>query len=308
MLYEYAVEPKAIGSNWQEFRYLFEKFGFDRGRLISQFPKSWLREVYEASAAMKPVERARLEESLRRAKQTKIIRKGRAFDPALGSWINNALAQHAVSPFHAIIAEVNPTGHGAVVVAEDADELNPLMQSAHTWQVPRVGSDIAAAMAPILLSARRVLFVDRFFNIENPRYRETLKACLDLLHAHGHTGIQCQIHFCDHDRRPPADLVEIQARRWIRGIIPDGMSIVLFTWRERNGGEDFHARYLLTDVGGINVEAGFSAEGVHQNVQVGLLASDFCQAKLNALERNSSVYDLVAPVLEISANGSVKRI
>ena len=42
MLFEYAVEPQAIGSNWQNFRYLIEKFGFDRGRLISQFPKAWL--------------------------------------------------------------------------------------------------------------------------------------------------------------------------------------------------------------------------------------------------------------------------
>jgi hypothetical protein len=37
MFFEYAVEPHAIGSNWQNFRYLIEKFGFDRGRLISQF-------------------------------------------------------------------------------------------------------------------------------------------------------------------------------------------------------------------------------------------------------------------------------
>ena len=45
MLQEYAVEPAAIGSDWQTFRYLIEKFGFDQGRLISQFPKHWFREV-----------------------------------------------------------------------------------------------------------------------------------------------------------------------------------------------------------------------------------------------------------------------
>ena len=31
MLHEYAVEPEAIGSDWKTFRYLLEKFGFDRG-------------------------------------------------------------------------------------------------------------------------------------------------------------------------------------------------------------------------------------------------------------------------------------
>ena len=49
MLFEYAVEPQAIGSSWQNFLYLIEKFGFDRGRLISRFPKDWFKEVYIAS-------------------------------------------------------------------------------------------------------------------------------------------------------------------------------------------------------------------------------------------------------------------
>ena len=40
MLFEYAVEPRAIGSNWKDFKYLIEKFGFDRGRLISRFQKN----------------------------------------------------------------------------------------------------------------------------------------------------------------------------------------------------------------------------------------------------------------------------
>ncbi len=43
MLYEYAVEPQAIGANWQTLRYIVEKFGFDRGRLISDFPEHWSR-------------------------------------------------------------------------------------------------------------------------------------------------------------------------------------------------------------------------------------------------------------------------
>ena len=50
------------------------------------------------------------------------------------------------------------------------------------------------------------------------------------------------------------------------GFLPVGTSITLHAWQERTGGEDFHARDLLTDVGGINVEAGFSAEHGGENV------------------------------------------
>jgi len=308
MLLEYAVEPRVIGSSWQNFRYFIEKFGFDRGRLISQFPKAWFKEVYAASSGLRPVERARLEESLRRAKQTKVVRNGRAYDPTLGSWLDNALAQHAAAPFHAIIAETKPVGQDLVLAAADVDEADPLMVSSHTWQVSRVGSVLADAMGPMLRSAKTILFVDRFFDIREARYLETLKACLEVVHASGTNEVRCEIHYCEHDSRPPPDMIEREAHRWLQGVIPDGMTIVLYAWQENAGGEDFHARYLLTDVGGINVEAGFSAEGAHQNVQLGLLATDFSQEKLNALDRASSVYSLVEPVLEISSDGMARRI
>ena len=91
-------------------------------------------------------------------------------------------------------------------------------------------------------------------------------------------------------------------------MIPEGMSIVLYAWSEKDGGEDFHARNLITDVGGVSVEAGFSAEGSHQSVQIGLLASEFTQRQLLVFARASTVYELAHSVLEISADGTTKRI
>lgn len=308
MLFEYAVEPQAIGSSWQNFRYLIEKFGFDRGRLISRFPKKWEREVYAAAAQMKPTERARLEIALNHAKQSKFLRSGRPYDPAIGSWSQNAIAQHAVAPFHAIITEQNPSAHPQVVTVDEVDEHHPLMVSAHTWEVERVGATLASALCPLLKSAKSVLFVDRFFDISKAQYQETLKACLDVIQASGGTGVRCEIHFCDHDNRPPPEFIEREAHKWIRRVLPAGMSFALFAWKERAGGADFHARYLLTDVGGMNVEAGFSAEGAHQKVQLGLLSLDLAQNRLNALVRNSTVYDLVGPVLEVRSDGTVHRI
>jgi hypothetical protein len=307
MLFEYAVEPQAIGSSWQNFRYLIEKFGFDRGRLISRFPGKWEREVYAAAAQMKPTERARLEIALSQAKQSKFLRSGRPYYPALGNWSQNAIAQDAIAPFHAIIAEQNPTFHPRVITVDEADEQNPLMVSAHIWEVERVGTTIASALGPLLKSAKSVLFVDRFFDISKSRYQETLKACLEVIHASGGVNVRCEIHFCDHDNRPPPEFIERQAHKWVSGVLPSGMSFALFGWKERASGADFHARYLLTDVGGMNVEAGFSAEGAHQKVQLGLLPLDLAQSRLSVLDRNSTVYDLIGPVLEIFSDGSVHR-
>ena len=74
MLREYAVEPQAIGTDWGTFRYLIEKFGFDRGRLISEFPRKWLREVYRASTGFTDIQRTYLVEVLAQAKKNKIVR------------------------------------------------------------------------------------------------------------------------------------------------------------------------------------------------------------------------------------------
>ncbi len=308
MLHEYAVEPHAIGSDWQTFRYLIEKFGFDRGRLISEFPKRWFGEVYRASTGFTNVQRTYLVEVLAQAKRNKVVRFGRPYDPNLGGWIDNALAQHANAPFQAIIAEANPAEEDAVLAASEVNELHPLMISPHTWLVRRVGSVLADAMGPMLRCARTLLLVDRFFDISDARYQETLKACLDVVRSSGGNCVRCEIHFCDDDRRPSIDFIERNAHRWLRGVIPVGMSIALFAWHEKDMGEDFHARYLLTDVGGITVDAGFSAEGDHQKVQLALLPSDLVQTKLEAFGRGASVYDLVEPVLEVGADGTVRRV
>ena len=218
------------------------------------------------------------------------------------------MAQQAIAPFHAIIAAENPPVRAEVVLVGDADEDHPLMISGHTWEVARVGATLADAMGPLLRSANTVLLVDRYFDISKSEYRETLQACLGVLNSTGHADVRCEIHFCDHDTRAPTEIVEREAHKWLRGIVPAEMSIALFAWRERAGGEDFHARYLLTDVGGINVEAGFSADGQHQQVQLSLLDFDFSQRKLNALRRGSTIYELVEPVLEVSSDGTVGRI
>jgi hypothetical protein len=163
-------------------------------------------------------------------------------------------------------------------------------------------------MSPFLTAAKKVLFVDRYFNIEDARYKETLSAALAVIAASGASDVRCEIHYGEHDSRPPPELVERNGGRWLRGIIPAGMSIVLFGWKEKVGGADFHARDLLTDRGGMNVEAGFSANGAHQKVRLSLLDLALCQQKMACFARGSTQYDLVAPVFEISSDGRVRRI
>lgn len=307
MLYEYAVEPRAIGSDWRTFRYIFEKFGFDKGRLISEYPKRWLREVYDASLGLPPVEKKRIEEALSQARKNKLVRCVRQYDPAVGDWLQNAIAEHGRSPFHAIISAANPNGDAFVLPAEVLDESHPLMAVSHDCAVARDAPSLASAMKQMLRFGSRILFVDPFFDPYSNRYKSTLRACLEIV-SNTNPRAACEIHYRYHENKPANAELEREAASLFRGVIPDGMKVVLFCWKEKDGGADFHARYLLTERGGIGVDAGFSAEGNHQTTDMHLMSYELTLEKLKCFARNASDYELVGPVLGISSGGVVEHV
>jgi len=304
VLFEFGLEPKVVGADWRQCKYLLEKFGFDRGRLIAAFPKQWQRAVHEAAAGLSDLDRKRVETLLARAKGA-LVRSGRNYDPDL-NWFANAVAQQAVAPFHAIIAEQNPDRRDDVLVAADIDEEIPLFKSPHGWQVQRTGAALAAAMGPLLSHSREIWFVDPFFSVLEAPYVETLRTCLAAAAASGNVGAGLQMYYREHNRRPSTDDLERRIRRSLAGVIPAGMSVSLHAWVERDGGEDMHARYLLTDRGGLSVEAGFSAVGPHQNVDVHLLTSEVCEAKRRAFAEGTT-YKQEGPILVIDSDCKVSR-
>ena len=306
MLFEYAVEPQAIGSSWHNFRYLIEKFGFDRGRLISRLPGRWERKVIQAAkeAGVPDIRMASIVERLRNAKLA-VADLGRPYEPEK-SWIENALTEHQREPFHAIIAQYNPGGDVTVLPVADIDEHQPLMAAAQDRAVSREAEAIAQALNGFLRVSNRILFVDPFFDPYNARYKSTLRACLAVVKANN-PGAACEIHYRHHTNKPTNIELEREAGNLFRGVIPDGLAISVYCWRQRNGGADFHARYLLTECGGVGIDAGFSAEGGHQTTDMHLMSVALSQARLAGFARDATDFELMEPVLEIRSDGSVRR-
>ena len=306
MLYEYAVEPQAIASSWQTFRYVIEKFGFDKGRLIAEYPKQWFREVYDAADGLPPMQKKRMEEALVQARKNKVIRSRRPYDREAGDWLHNALTENQRCAFRAIIALANPTGDEFVLQAEELDELHPLMAVQQSCAIARDAASIGAAVKELLEYSSRILFVDPFFDPYSVRYKSTLRECLAIVKARNENA-ECEIHYRYHDDKPaPVDL-EPEARNLFPGVIPEGLSVKIFCWKEKAGGADFHARYLLTERGGIDVDAGFSAEGNHQTTDMHLMGFEFCLGKLETFAREAQDYELIEPVLLIAADGRVSH-
>jgi hypothetical protein len=207
MFYEYAIEPRAIGSSWATFRYVIEKFGFDKGRLISEFPKRWLREVYDATIGLPPLQRKRVEEALSQARKNKLVRTSRPYNREAGAWLHNALTEHQRLPFRAIIAMENPGGDQAVLLTDDLDEMQTLMNVPHDCAVRRDAASLAAAMKEMLRFCSRIVFVDPFYDAFNARYKSTFRECLGIVKSFNGDAV-CEIHYRYHENKPAYEVLE----------------------------------------------------------------------------------------------------
>ncbi len=167
--------------------------------------------------------------------------------------------------------------------------------------------DISLLFGDALRFSSRILFIDPFYDPFNARYKSTFRECLGIVRS-SNPNATCEIHYRYHDREPANSEIEREAKNLFPSVVPEGMEVTIFCWRQKDGGEDFHARYLLTERGGIAVDAGFSAEGAHQTTDMRLMSYDLSQEKLKTFARGATYYDLVEPVIRVGSNGQVERV
>ena len=314
MHYEYAVEPKALVSNWQNFRYTIEKFGYDRGRLISRVPKGWLKLVYDSVPQnFSDMKKKRLEVALQDAKVKKVANFSRQFDSNLETWIENAISSHRKRPFHAIIAHEFEGDDNAVLSVNDIDEQHPLMVVNKGQIISRSVDSLASAMTPMLRTCTNIIIVDPFFDALNTWYQKMIYKLLSIVKDLNPKIAICEIHYRGNNRNPPVynSYWEQDSKFIFEKIVPNGIGLDIFCWEEKENGEDFHARYLLTEKGGISVDAGFGRpEGENQTTDLHLMDHlmdyDHSQTRLRSFSREATDYKLIPPILRVSANREVR--
>ncbi|MEW8046219.1 MAG: hypothetical protein AB2805_06995, partial [Candidatus Thiodiazotropha sp.] len=269
--------------------------------------KKWLPLAIDSTKHLKPVEKLRVVEKLKELKDRASVKSGRPYDNELGSWLQNALTQHRINPFHAIIGTDNPGGDDVVLRADDVDEHHALMTVPHECAVPRNVESLSAALSELLRLGSRIVFVEPFFDPYNRRHKQIFFRLLSIVQDLNPNTV-CEIHYRYHENKPANADLERQARALFEHIIPQGMTLDVFCWREKDGGEDFHARYLLTDKGGIRIDAGFDPVGEHQKTDMSLMDFGLSQMRLTCISRNATTYELVEPVLRIDSNGTVQHL
>lgn len=142
MFYEYAVDPECYADS-DQIKRLTREFGWSEGRLISNFPATWLRKVKQAqdevSKQLTFIQKNILTEEwewLRKHKDKLLINSGRNFD-GNSDWISNALHQHKNKCFQAIIAHQKKSKDDDLLLPEDLNAREPRWRVRHDDRIPR---------------------------------------------------------------------------------------------------------------------------------------------------------------------------
>lgn len=267
MLYEFALDPCVL-SNFYNVRYFLEKFGVQHGRLISRFPKKWKRMVFESCKTCGDIEQKRIEESLINA-DGKFISLNREYDSNI-PWLENSEKQHTLKPFHAIISGSNPRDIAVVLIADELTETTTLWNVPREKVVPRRAADLAMNVQPLLQIATEVLFIDPHFDPTKYQYRNTLEYFVRVMSTNN--GItRIEYHLKVDAKKPERVYFQNACSKHIPNILPAGIEVTFKRWRQLEGGETLHARYILTDKGGVRVEHGLDEGEDGEYTDVSLL-------------------------------------
>lgn len=296
MVFEYAVDPSAI-SNWQDFRYVVDQCGVHHGRIIAEYPAKWKREVYRAcKKGCKDIELKRIEEKLLTIGD-RLRKTGRHYADA-HDWLTNAEQTHQAEPFHAIVSYHNPRKHPQTLVAKQLSEDTPLWKVNRQLNVKRTGSEMAAAIRPLLQMSSQILFVDPHFDASEERFRNPLECFLKEIAQHGAGPVRIEYHLLaagnlDRERFSNG------CKHLITGIVPSKLSVKFVRWKdlearqEGAGGKRMHPRFVLTDIGGVLVEWGLDEGPANDTVDMFLLEQEQFKLHWAKYDRATSPFGYV---------------
>ena len=188
MIYEYALDPTLV-VDWAVGRKgrFVGQFGMDQRRLVSDFPKDWAGEVYAAFYKHFGYDDSSLEFQNAQPELQSYVQWLTEFTVQRGvkrsaehAWLQDAVAEHARRPFHAIMTTAgNGVDCREVITTEVLDDLRDARWYLPTITVTRKSADdLATAMEPMLRGARYIVFVDPYFDAADARYQASFASLI----------------------------------------------------------------------------------------------------------------------------------
>jgi hypothetical protein len=261
MFQEYAVDPKLF-STLEKFKYWAKDFGAENGRVISEYPsKEWIKMAYEAIAETDTVKRQSLSARISKMREKKLLAKFNRsdYDPPLG-WLNNACKQHHRSSFQALIATDAPEGIPSILLADDIDQDTEPYKCQRDCLCSRNGPALASKLRSFLHSAYDLKIIEPYFQPEEPRFAEPLRYILETA-KEGVRLRTVEIHVsAEHSSvRNPTYFAQ-NCVLHLPQLLPTECSMRVFKWGNTFNGRKPHDRFLLSQLGGVQLGIGIAAQ------------------------------------------------
>ena len=257
MIHEYALEPQLVAS-WtdrRDCRHYKQSFEFGQGRVVSRYPKRWKKLVWTAFEDTDDLARKRLEELVARLSERTVRRSSAQWDDST-DWRENAEREHDRCPFQAILSRTNPNRHAHVLTESDLD-----VGATERWdvsrglRVPRKAACMAVAVGPMLRCSSEVIFVDPHFGPQEPRWRRylpPLAAFLEEMTRRRPGGMPERIEVHTAAENTETGFFQEQCEKRLPQHVPERMRVLVRRLRQKQGGEQLHNRYILSDLGGVS--------------------------------------------------------
>ena len=263
MIADCAIDPEVF-AQWRHFQSLYEDFGVSRGRLISKYPKkSWVRTVATRARELvkdginTELQASRIEGRPRGERfKWKVKRPGgREFDPER-SWCDNA--DSAEPPFDLIIA-AGSASCGCRVGAEDLVKDEAPFLWSRQRQVRRTKEALVEAARLVISAAETIAIVDPNFRADEPRFNATILHLLAELGRCDNQPKRFEIH--TNRIRKPGEIFNRgpHLSQWNTHVVPhlsSGWPLTVCYWDTLPSGGKPHARFLITDLGGLYYDHG----------------------------------------------------
>lgn len=298
MIYEYALDPEMVAT-WgeqQNFRFFIREFGIGKGRIVSRYPKDWIKRVSNAYVAGKEEDRMRFEEIIKLLKATMIKRKNYFWEDSKNSWIENVLQEHDIYPFNAILSRINPDNRPEMICESDFDSPHCIK-----WDIPhgklirRNSEEMIAVTGALLSRCRWVKFIDPYLVTARVNHKISFAAFLKQLATERPVrSPECVEIHTSGDGATRDHLTEFYGR-----IIPCGMKVTIYLWKNKFKGQSLHNRYILTDLGGISFNHGLDTGAAGDTDDVSRLDLDQYIAHCKRYNPKSPAFELAEDPLEL---------
>ena len=292
---EYAIEP-SLFANYHLGNEILAGIGIEHGRIVGALPRRWEREVRRMTVGQSDIQRRRVEQRLVDLRDAIIPREYHWNGER--TWKEQAFEVHATEPFDCILLD-GPDAHHAAADASLGSSGIACWNSTRSLSIPRSPANLANAIKPMLCQARTVIVVDAYFNpsgqVQQSKWLRPLQALAATLATDGRLA-RFEIHALnprEQRRQWAAGLFCANCRADLDAALPQGISINALLWSERNGGEQFHERLIVTDIGGIVVDPGIDDGPAGQTYQLRLISKIEIPGYLAKFVPGTGPYDLV---------------